>query len=149
MKTQSQEFHFPQELYAEYLLQYFAEKNGYRLYHQSPNLTVPDWQFFQMVTPRGEVEVSTHETEMLLWTNSFAEIEFSPKLYLDVLTLCFQFNRENRYFKLDYCVSPKPSIILSFCVELLNPTEDWLTRALVALWLNIEEVRKELNRIKD
>lgn len=149
MKTQSQEFHFPHELYAEYLLQYFAEKNGYRLYHLSPNLTVPDWQFFQLITPRWEVEVSTHETEMLLWSNCFAGIEYSPKIYLKIMTLCLQFNRENRYFKLDYCVSPKPSIFLSLSVELLNPTEDWLTQTLVALWLSIDEIRNKLNRIKE
>lgn len=149
MKNQPIEFHFPQELYAEYLLQYFAEKNGYRLYRQSPDLTIPDWQFFLLFIPRGTVEVSTHETEMLLWTDSFAEIEFSSKIYLDVMTLCIQFNRENRYFKLDYCVSPKPSLLLSLSVELLNPTEDGLTRALVALWLNIDEVRKELTGIKE
>ena len=149
MKTKSEKNRFPQELYAEYLLQYFAEKNGYRLCRQTPDLTVPDWQFFELVTPRGIVKVSTHETEMLLWMDSFAEIEFSPKIYLDVMTLCFQFNRENRYFKLDYYVSPKPSILLSLSVELLNPTEDWLTRALVALWLNIDDVRKKLNSFKE
>lgn len=149
MEFQSQENNFPQELYAEYLLQNFAKKNGYQLIHLSSDLTVPDWQFFQMSTPRGKVEVSTHESEMLLHTTSFAEVDYSPEIYLKVLTSCLKFNRENRYFKLDYCVFPKPSIILSLSVELLNPTEDWLTRALVALWLNIEEVRKELTRIKD
>ena len=149
MKTQSHEIHFPQELYAEYLLQYIAGKNGYRLYRQSPNLTIPDWQFFTMSTPRGKVEVSTHESEMLLRTASFAEIEYTPEIYLNVLTLCLKFNRENRYFKLDYCVSPKPSILISLNIELLNPTEDWLTQMLVALWLSIDDVRKELRSLKE
>ena len=147
MEFQSQENNFPQELYAEYLLQNFAKKNGYQLIHLSPDLSAPDWQFFELVTPRGIVKVSTHESEMLLHTTSFAEIEYSPEIYLKVLTTCLKFNRENRYFKLDYCVSPKPSILISLNIELLNPTEDWLTQTLVALWFSIDDVRNELNSI--
>ena len=144
-----QENNYPQELYAEYLLKNFAKKNGYQLDHLSPDLTAPNWQFFLLFTPRGKVGVSTHETEMLLRTDSFAEIEYSPKVYLQILTLCLKFNRENRYLKLDYSVSPKPTILIFLRVELLNPTEDWLTRTLVGLWLSIVEVRNELKKIKE
>ena len=125
------------------VLERFAQENGCKLEHHESNEM--QWKIYSMRYQGGYFVIYTRFCEVVFNYNNFAELPYTPDVYMKVLALCYRFNQRYRYFKLDYEYDQERNLFsFSLSIELINPPCDWLESILTANFSAADVVRKEL-----